>query len=148
MSVKIILADDHAAVRHAQRTVLEAKSNLEIVGEASNGREVIQLVGELRPDIVIMDVNMPEIDGVEATCKLSQSYPNVKVIGFSLHATEPVILSMLYAGASAYVSKTCPSGELPKAIQAVLQGKTYVSPPIPTESLDGIIPVDKQVDSR
>lgn len=148
MSVKIIIADDHDAMRDAQRTVLESDSDFEIVGEACDGAEAIRLAGELRPDIVIMDINMPDVDGVGATCRLHQSHPNVKVIGFSLHATEPVILSMLYAGAAGYVSKSCPQGELTRAIKAVLQGKTYVSSPNEGLSADEILPAESGTDTQ
>jgi two-component system response regulator DegU len=138
MSIKIILADDHDVIRQTQRYILETESDFEITGEACNGREVLRLVEQLQPDIVIMDINMPEKNGIEATCKLHQSHPAVKVIGYSLHATEPMILSMLYAGAMGYVSKKCPADELSKAIRKVLKGEIYISPHIRGVSIDGM----------
>jgi DNA-binding NarL/FixJ family response regulator len=136
MSVNIILADDHDIIRYAQRRFLAAEPDFVITGEACNGREVIQLVAQSQPDIVIMDIDMPEINGIEATRRLHQSYPEVKVIGFSAHTTRPFILDMLNAGALGYVSKQSPASELIKAIRAVLEGETYVSPGISGSLID------------
>jgi len=144
MSVKIILADDHDAIRMAQRCILETEPDFEIIGEARNGREIIQLVRQSPPDIVIMDINMPEIDGIEVTRRLHQSHPDVKVIGFSLHTTRPFVLDMLAAGASGYVPKKSPANELGKAIRAVLKGLTYVSPSVQGILIDNIPRTDKK----
>jgi len=138
MSVTIILVDDHDAIRQAQRRTLETEPDFEIIGEACNGREAIELVEQSQPDVVIMDIIMPEISGIEATRRLHQSCPDVKVIGFSLDATKPFILSMLNAGASGFVSKQCPANELRKAILTILKGETYVSPEISSVFVDEI----------
>ena len=127
MSIKIILADDHQTIRLAQRCILEREPDFEIVAEACNGREIIQLVEQSPPDVVIMDINMPEIDGFEATRRLSESCPGVRVIGVSLHSTEAYVLGMLHAGASGYVSKNACVKELNQAIRVVLKGQVYVS---------------------
>lgn len=130
MSVKVILADDHEQIRYAQRCILEGEAEVEIIAEAANGRELLQRVAQLGSDIVIMDINMPEINGIEATRRLRQSHPDVKVIGFSLYATSAMILNMLNAGAWAYVSKKCAVNELGEAIRAVVKGQRYISPSI------------------
>jgi DNA-binding NarL/FixJ family response regulator len=128
MSVTIILVDDHDAIRQAQRCILETEADFEIIGEACNGREAIELVEQSQPDVVIMDIFMPEISGIEATRRLHQSCPDVKLIGFPLDATKPFILSMLNAGASGFVSKQCPASESRMAVLTVLKGETHVSP--------------------
>jgi DNA-binding NarL/FixJ family response regulator len=105
MSVRIILVDDYDAIRQAQRRILETESDFEIVGEACNGRKAIELVEQLRPDVVIIDINMPEINGIEATRIIHQSHPEVKVISYSSHSEKAYVLDMMRAGASGYVLK-------------------------------------------
>jgi len=144
MSVKIIIADDYDAIRQAQRGILETEPDFEIVGEARNGREVIQLVEQSAPDVVIMDVNMPELNGIEATRWLRRSYAQVKVIAFSSHAEEGHVLAMLKSGASGYVLKPPPVNELIRAIRAVLNGQTFVSQGLHGILLDEMLRIDEK----
>ena len=144
MSVKIILADDNDAVRKAQRDILETESDFEIVGEAGNGRELIQLVEQSQADVVIMDINMPKINGFEAMRRLHQSHPELKVIAFSSHVKEAWVLAMLKSGASGYVPKQGPANELSKAIRAVLKGQAYVSQSLHGILIDEILRMDEK----
>jgi len=147
MSVRIILADDYDAIRQAQRGILEEEPDFEVVGEARNGREVIQLVEQSRPDVVVMDIDMPEINGIEAMHRLHRSYPEVKVIAFSSHSTEAYVLAMLRAGASGYVLKQSPVNELGKAVRSILNGQAYVSQSLHGILIDEILRMDKQRNS-
>ena len=144
MSIKIILADDYDAIRKAQRGILEEERDFEIVGEARNGREVIQLVEQSPPDVVIMDVNMPEVNGIEATRWLRRSHPEVKVIAFSSHAEEGQVLAMLKSGASGYVLKPPPAHELIQAIRTVLKGQAYVSQGLHGVLMDEMLRIDEK----
>jgi len=144
MSVRIILADDRDAIRKAQRGILEAEPDFEIIGEACNGQELIQLVEQSPPDLVITDINMPIINGLEATRRLDHSYPDVKVIGFSSHETQACVLGMLQAGASGYVVKPSSVSELRKAIRVVLKGEFYLSPSLHGILIDEILRMHKK----
>jgi len=144
MSIKIILADDYDAIRKAQRGILETEPDFEIVGEARNGREVIQLVEQSQPDIVITDINMPEVNGTEVVRWLRRSYPEVKVIAFSSHAEEGYVLAMLKSGASGYVLKPPLVNELIQAIRAVLKGQAYVSQGLHGILLDEMLRIDEK----
>jgi DNA-binding NarL/FixJ family response regulator len=144
MSVKIILADDHDAIRQALRSILKADPDFEIAGEARNGREVIELVEQSQPDVVIMDISMPLMNGIEATRRLHQSHPEVKVMAFSSQATEAYVLGMFQAGATGYVLKPSSVAELRKAVRVILKGQVYVSPGLPGISIDEILRMDEK----
>jgi DNA-binding NarL/FixJ family response regulator len=130
MAIKIVLADDHQIVRHGLRTLLRGEPDLKVVAEADNGRAALRLVKELRPDIVIMDISMPDLNGIEATRQVREEHPGVKVIALSMHSDSLFVLNMLKAGASGYLLKDCALEELVQAIRAVMKGKTYLSPGI------------------
>ncbi len=143
MSVKIILADDHQAIRLAQRCILEKEPDFEIVAEARNGEEAIQCAEQHRADIVIMDINMPVLNGIEATRRLHQSHPEIKVIAFSLNVSQAFVRAMLKSGASGYVAKQSAVTELSKAIRAVQKDRVYVSPGTHGSLIDEIRRADK-----
>ena len=126
--IRIILADDHQIVRQGLRILLEAETDMEIVAEADNGRKVLKLAQELLPDIIIMDLSMPELNGIEATRQILSGAPDVKVIALSMHSDSLFVLNMIKAGASGYLLKDCALEELVKAIRAVVDNKTYLSP--------------------
>ena len=141
MSITVFICDDHAVVRDGLRFMLEAQGNIKVIGEASNGREAVKKVKELKPDIVIMDVSMPPIlSGLEATRWICGNWPNVKVIALSMHKQKQYVTEMLKAGAQGYLLKDCDSDELLAAIRAVARGEVYVS-----ESIDISKPTDHVV---
>ncbi len=128
--IKIILADDHQIVRHGLRNLLELEPDMKVVAEAENGRAALQLAGELAPDIVIMDISMPGLNGIEATRQILSGTPQVKVIALSMHSDSSYVLNMLKAGASGYLLKDCALEELVKAVRTVVNRRTYLSPGI------------------
>lgn len=127
MKFRVLLADDHAMFRQALRMALETASDVEVVGEAANGADVLRLFGESRPDVVCMDISMPGLNGVEATRQLLALYPEVKVIGLSCY-TEPYrVAEMFDAGALGYVVKMSAGADLLPAIRRVSQNQPYLS---------------------
>lgn len=130
MSVRILLADDHAIVRQGLHSLLENEADMEVVGEAKDGRKALNLVRELAPDIVIMDITMPNLNGVEATREIVSEFPKVKVIALSIHSHKRFVSDMLKAGTSGYILKECLFDELVQAIRTVAAGGIYLSPRI------------------
>jgi len=129
MKIKVLLADDHKIFRDGLRTLIE-KEGMEVVGEAENGRKAIKQTEKLVPNVIVMDVSMPDMNGIEATRKIIAGAPGVKVIALSMHSDRRFVLGMLEAGASGYLLKDCAFGELATAINQVLTGNTYLSPQI------------------
>ena len=130
MSIRVLLADDHQMLRDTLRSMLESDGHLEVVGEAADGRAAVKMARTLAPDIVVMDITMPDLNGVEATHQIKAENPAVKVIALSRHSDRRYVLRMLEAGASGYVLKAAAYDELRRAIQVVSQGKSYLSPDI------------------
>ncbi len=130
MSIKIILADDHAMLRHGLSRSFQQEKDMDVIGQAADGHSTIDLVRELSPDVVVMDIGMPDLNGVEATRRIRKDYPKVKVVGLSMHSSDKYIREMFRAGASGYLLKDCPFEELVEAIRTVVGGKTYISPSI------------------
>ena len=130
MSIKILLADDHGIIRQGLRSLLEKESDLEVIAEAEDGREAFGLARELRPDIVIMDITMPNLNGIEATHKITGELPETKVIALSIHSNRRFVADMLKAGASGYILKECLFDELIQAIRTVADKGIYLSPRI------------------
>jgi len=127
VAIKIILVDDHKIVRQGLRNMLEQETDLEVIGEADDGRMAVRLVRELSPQVVIMDVGMPDLNGIEATRQVLAESPGVKVIGLSMHCDRRFVMNMLKAGASGYLLKDSAFEELATAIRMVLGGKMYLS---------------------
>ena len=127
MGIRIILADDHGIIRQGLRSLIESSPDMEVIGEAENGSTAVELVRVLQPDIVITDITMPSLNGMDATRQITHMFPQVKVIGLSGHTENFYIIGMFKAGASAYVLKQCLYDELFEAIQTVRQGGTYLS---------------------
>ena len=127
-AIRIILADDHQIVRQGLRMLLEAEPDMEVIGEAENGRKVIKLAQEFVPDVIIMDLSMPELNGIEATRQILAGVPGVRVVALSMHSDSLFVLNMIRSGASGYLLKDCALEELVKAIRAVVDQKTYLSP--------------------
>lgn len=128
--MKVVLADDHRMIRQGLRVLLQGEADFEVVGEASDGREAVQLVKELSPDILIMDLHMPELNGIEATRQALDAGDNLKVIGLSAQADQQAAGELLRAGASGFVPKESAFEELIVAVRAVTAGKVYLSPTI------------------
>lgn len=127
--MRILLADDHGLVREGLSALLE-RHGFEVVGEAANGRDVVRLFAEVRPDVLIMDVSMPELNGIDATRQIVAAYPKAKIIGLSMNSDRRQVLAMLTSGASAYLLKDSAAEELIRAVNEVASGHKYVSPTI------------------
>jgi LuxR family maltose regulon positive regulatory protein len=130
MKAKILLVDDHPVFRKGLRVLLEDEPDVEIVGEAKDGREAIARVLELRPDVVIMDITMPNLDGIEATRGIMTEAPDTRVIALSIHGGKRFVENMLGAGAAGYILKDSVPEELVDGLRAVLRGETYMSPEV------------------
>lgn len=139
MTIKILLADDHTIVRHGLNRSLQQQTDMEVVGQAKDGLSAIQLVRELSPDIVIMDISMPDINGMDATREIMHDFPNTKVIALSMHSAKRFVREMFKAGAVGYVLKDCEFEELEDAIRTVMEDKSYVSPEITDVLLDNYV---------
>jgi DNA-binding NarL/FixJ family response regulator len=137
--VRVLLADDHALVRAGIRALLEGLAGVVVVGEAGNGGEVLELARKHRPDVVLLDISMPGIGGLEASAQLKQELPEVRVVMLSMHANEEYVLQALRAGAVGYMLKDSATAELELALQAVMQGETYLSPPISKQVVEGYV---------
>ncbi len=128
--MRILIADDHGIVRQGLKSLIENQPDMEVVGEAEDGRIAVELAKELRPDIVVMDISMPKLNGMEATHLILQEDLNVKVIALSMHPDKHIVREALEAGASAYVLKSYLFDELVRALETVAQGGQYLSPQI------------------
>ena len=128
--IRILLAEDHALVRAGLRSLLERMSGVEIVGEAGDGREAIELIGKLLPDVVLMDITMPGLNGLHTTVRARTEYPSVRVIMLSMHDNEEYVWQALNAGAAGYLLKGADPTELGLAIRSVAQGGSYLSPAV------------------
>ena len=127
MSIGILIAEDHAIVREGLRSLIERQPDMEIVCEAEDGRTALERTRELLPDLVIMDITMPNLNGVEATRQIVNEFPQIKVIALSIHSNRRFVSDMLGAGATGYVLKECLFDELVQAIRTVVAGESYLS---------------------
>lgn len=130
MSIGVLLVDDHAIIREGLRSLLEKQPDMEVLADTDEGRKAVELTRELLPDVVIMDVTMAGLNGIEATRLISSEFPEVKVIALSIHSQRRFIADMLSAGAAGYILKECLFDELVQAIQSVAVGGRYLSPRI------------------
>jgi DNA-binding NarL/FixJ family response regulator len=130
MSIRIILADDHTIVRHGLSKLLQQEKDMEVIAQAKDGHTTVELVKEMSPDIVVMDIGMPDLNGIDATRQIVRDHPKVKIIGLSMHSGRKFVEEMLKAGASGYLLKDCAIEELTVAINTVMSGKTYLSPAV------------------
>ena len=137
--VRVLLADDHALVRAGIRALLEGLEGVTVVAEAGNGSEVLELARAHRPDIVLLDISMPGLGGLEASALLKQELQEVRVVMLSMHANEEYVLQALRAGASGYMLKDSATAELELALHAVMQGETYLSPRISRQMVEGYV---------
>jgi DNA-binding NarL/FixJ family response regulator len=130
MKARILLADDHKIMRDGLRALLDALPGIEVVGEAENGRVMVRMVRQVPADLVIMDVGMPDLNGIEATREILSIAPDMKVVALSMHSDKRYVSEMFRAGAAGYLLKDCAFEELARAIQVVMAGQSYISPPI------------------
>ncbi|HXM40268.1 MAG TPA: response regulator transcription factor [Bryobacteraceae bacterium] len=126
--IHILLADDHAVVRQGFKMILAAQPDMEIVGEAGNGREALDLAGQLQPDVIVMDVAMPELNGIEATRRVADVSPRTRVLALSMHKDSVYVREILRAGARGYLLKDSISSDLLAAVRAIARGEGYLSP--------------------
>jgi two-component system, NarL family, response regulator NreC len=138
------LADDHTVMRTGLRALLERQPNLEVVGESENGRETIELVAALRPDVVVMDIGMPVLNGIEATKRIVTEHPTTAVVILSMHADESYVMRALKAGARGYLLKDSAPSDLISAVQTVSQNKSFFSPKVSRILAEDYVRVLKQ----
>jgi DNA-binding NarL/FixJ family response regulator len=128
--IQVLLAEDHTIVRQGLRSILDGREGIQVVGEAKDGREAVEKAQQLQPDIVLMDLSMPLLSGLEATRQIKSQCPQIKVLVLTMHADEEYVFQILQAGASGYLLKQSAVGELVTAIQVVYEGDSYLSPAI------------------
>ena len=146
--VTVLLAEDHTIVRQGLAKLLEAEPGIEVVGEARNGREAVSKVDELKPDVVIMDIAMPLLNGIEATRQIRKNRPQTKVIILSMHSQDRFISELFTLGASGYLLKDSSGPDIVKAIDSVMKGDTYLSPSISKKVIEDYVSLKKTKSSR
>ncbi len=134
--IRILLADDHGVVRQGFKMILSAQADMEVIGEAANGREAIALADQLKPDVVVMDVAMPELNGIEATRRIAQADSHSRVLALSMHKDSVYVREVLRAGARGYLLKDSGPNDLVSAVRAVARGEGYLSPGVSDAVLD------------
>ncbi|MHC4714416.1 MAG: response regulator [Planctomycetota bacterium] len=139
MAIRVLLADDHHIIRQGLKSLLEEKAGMEVVAEADDGRAAVELAASLKPDIIVMDVGMPNLNGAEATRRILADDPEAKVVALSMHTDRRFVGNMLEAGAQGYLVKDCAFEELAEAIKTVLSGRTYLSPKIAAVVVDAYV---------
>jgi len=139
MSITVFLVDDYAMIRDGLRLLLETRQNIKVIGDAANGRDAVYRVAQLRPDVVIMDISMPELDGIEATRQIRELCPSTQVIIFSIHSTAEHIFRALQAGARGYLLKEAAGVEVVDAVLTVHAGHRYLSPKVSDWMIDDYV---------
>jgi DNA-binding NarL/FixJ family response regulator len=139
MKTRILLVDDHKILRDGICSLVKGYDDMEVVGEAADGRTAIRLVQELSPDVVIMDISMPDLNGIDATRKIITDYPNVKIIALSMHYDKQFVSEIFKAGASGYLIKDSAFDELEHAVRIVMDGKTYINPQIASLVVESLV---------
>jgi DNA-binding NarL/FixJ family response regulator len=138
-ATRVLLADDHVLVRAGIRTLLEKIPNVKVIGEAASGREALEMVKTTLPNLVLMDIAMADLNGLDALSRISKDFPDVKVIILSAHANEEYVIRALRSGAAGYMLKDAATAELELAISSVCEGKTYLSPSISRTAIDSYL---------
>jgi len=128
--IRILLADDHGVVRKGMRFLLERQEQMQVVGEAADGREAVRLAGQLQPDVVVMDVAMPLLNGIEAAAQILQGRPGTRVVMLSMHSDETYLVRALQVGATGYLLKDSADEDLARAVETVVEGRPFFSPAI------------------
>jgi len=138
-ALRVLLADDHALVRAGMRSLLRDIESVEVVGEAADGAQALALAERERPDVVLLDIAMKGMNGLEAAARFRELHPGIKVIILSMHASEEYVLQALRAGAAAYLIKDSATAELELALRSVMRGETYLSPAISRQVVEGYV---------
>lgn len=138
-NLRIVLAEDHTILREGLRALLSADPDFEIIGEAQDGREAVRCVEKLEPDLLLMDLSMPRMSGMDAIREIKKRYPEIKIIALTVHKTEEYLLNTLQAGADGYVLKDATHDELVLAIRNVMGGKSYLSPGVSEKVIEGYL---------
>jgi DNA-binding NarL/FixJ family response regulator len=139
MPIRVLIADDHKIMLAGLRSLLEKHAEFEVAGEAENGRKAVKMALDAKPDVVVMDVSMPDLNGIEATTQIVEGLPATRVIALSMHSDKRFVMGMLQAGAAGYLLKDCASQELANAIRQVAGGKKYLSPEITGVVIDDFL---------
>jgi len=139
MKIRVLVADDHAIIREGLCIMLDNQPDMEVVGKAANGREAVRLVNELKPDVVVIDISMPELNGIEAIQQMLPPHPQMKVVVLSIHGTKPYVLRALKSGAKGYLMKETAGLEVVDAVRAVYRGERYLSQSIADLLADGYL---------
>jgi len=137
--IRILVADDHGVVRKGLRFLLDRQSDMEVVGEASDGREVVRLCEKLNPNVVIMDVAMPQLNGIDAAAQIVKTSPSIRIVMLSMYADESYLVRALSAGAKGYLLKDSAEVDIVRAVQVVSQGRPFFSPQIAQSLLDDYV---------
>jgi NarL family two-component system response regulator LiaR len=141
--IRILIAEDHAVVREGTRQILEQESDLSVIGEAGDGEEAIKLAGSERPDVIIMDISMPKVDGIQATKRIKELYSDIAVLILTAYDDEQFIFSLLEAGAAGYLLKSVRSRELIDAVHQVYAGESVLHPVIARKVLNRFVPSEE-----
>ena len=139
MSIKIMLVDDHRIMREGLRSLIAKQPDMEVVAEAENGRAAAKLTRRFRPDVIVMDINMPDLNGIDATRQIVAEFPGTKIIAFSMHTDHQFVAGALKAGVSGYLQKDSAFEELDRAIRSVIANQTYLSPKIAGDVVIGYV---------
>lgn len=139
MNIRLLIADDHQLMRQGLRALIEKEAGMTVVAETANGKETIAQVAQTHPHVVIMDVTMPDLNGIEATRRIKKANKKVRIVALSAHSDRHFVAEMLRAGASAYILKQTAYEELIRAVRAVMEGETYLSPAVTQGVVDSLV---------
>jgi DNA-binding NarL/FixJ family response regulator len=139
MKIKIVLVDDHKILREGICSLVKGFPDMEVVGEAADGRSALRLVKDLSPDVVIMDISMPDLNGIDATRRIIADHPGIKVVALSMHYDKQFVSEIFKAGASGYLLKDCAFDEMEHAIRVVMDNKTYINPQIASLVVESLV---------
>jgi DNA-binding NarL/FixJ family response regulator len=141
--IRVLIVDDHDLVRAGIRALLDRCSDIEVIGEAGDGREALILIGQTRPDVVLLDISLPELNGLEVALRVKHEFPDVRTLFLSMHTNEEYVQRALKIGAAGYVLKRATTGELELAIRSAVKGRLFLSPAISKKLPEGFVCLEK-----